>query len=490
MSIEIRKYILTSTLLFFCLIFLAQTKESPAIVKNGLRYNLTEDGRNYFQVTFLNQSWLRFNENNPGSTLMGKSTANTFDIGLRRTRIQLFGQISDRTFLYFQFGQNNFNNVYSSYPTTSGGAQIFNNRKVAAFFHDALCEFNVIKGKNGNTLKIGSGLTIMNGLSRFSQPSISTIATLDVPVFLQYSVDQIDEFDRRLAVYARGQISKLDYRFYLSNPFPISSNGNAPPALDSNSNFVNYVGLPESTNPGLSHQYGGYLSWSFFDLESHTTPYMTGTYLGSKKIFNIAVGGVYQKNATWHVNKNSASQVVDTVFSDMLHLGIETFLDIPLNKEKKSALNAFAGYYLTNYGPNYLRYNGLMNPCTGFSSSALSTAVQKSSFGNAFPMFGTGSVAYFQVAYLIGKNISEGETKTKDIGQFQPFMSCQLANYEALQHRTSSVVDAGINWLVKGHQSKVSLDFQSRPTFKRMADGEIKNDTRKNCFILQYQVFI
>ena len=40
-----------------------------------------------------------------------------------------------------------------------------------------------------------------NGLSRFSQPSIGTIVTMDVPVFAQATVDQTDEFSRKLSVY-------------------------------------------------------------------------------------------------------------------------------------------------------------------------------------------------------------------------------------------------------------------------------------------------
>ena len=139
--------------------------------KEVLKFNLCEDGSRYFQVTFLNQTWLRYNQSNKGTAVLGNETQETFDIGLRRTRIQLFGQITPQVFLYFQFGQNNFNYAFNA----AGG-----NRKLAAFFHDAVCEYKI---SHNNALKIGGGLTITNGLSRFSQPSIGTIMTLDVPVF-------------------------------------------------------------------------------------------------------------------------------------------------------------------------------------------------------------------------------------------------------------------------------------------------------------------
>lgn len=436
-----------------------------------LKFNLNEDGSHYFQATFLNQSWLRYVESNDGTTRFGKAATETFDIGLRRTRIQLFGQVADRAFLYFQFGQNNFNNT-AGYNSTGG------NRKFAAFFHDALSEFRVSKR---DQLKIGAGLTVMNGLSRFSQPSISSIMTLDVPVFLQYSVDQIDQFDRRLAVYARGLIGKLDYRIYASNPFPVNSNGSAAPAISRNANFVNVASATANSNVGINNQYGGYFAYNFFENEPHTTPYMAGTYLGSKKVWNIAVGGVYQKSATWYLSQDETGAYADTSFADMLHLSFETFLDVPVNKEKGTAVNAFAGYYNTNYGKNYLRFNGLMNPATGTKATNL---VQANAFGNSFPMFGTGQIVYAQFGFLLPKNI------LGDSGQLMPYVSAQYADYDALENKAMTVFDIGINWLMNGHRSKLSLDYQNRPTYYLGTGGEIKSGTRKSCVILQYQIFI
>jgi hypothetical protein len=178
-----------------------------------MRLKLNEDGSHYLKWTFLNQVWLRYNDSNPGTTVMGEPADQTFDIGLRRTRIQFYGQLTDHVFFYTQFGQNNFN-----FLSQNGG-----NRKMQVFFHDALGEYKV--WKDNDKLKLGGGLTIANGLSRFSQPSISTIMTMDVPVFAQATVDQTDEFSRKLSVYARGQLGKFDYRVILSDPFPITTNG-------------------------------------------------------------------------------------------------------------------------------------------------------------------------------------------------------------------------------------------------------------------------
>src|SRR6185369_6516907 len=178
-----------------------------------LRYKLNSDGSHYLKLTFLNQIWFRYNNSNPGTLLQNEPADQTFDIGLRRTRFQFFGQLTDHVFFYFQYGQNNFNSV----------SQNAGNRKIQAFFHDALGEYKFKKGSE--KLVLGGGLTITNGLSRFSQPSIGTIMSMDVPVFAQATVDQTDEFSRKLSVYARGQIGKFDYRLVVSDPFPVQTNG-------------------------------------------------------------------------------------------------------------------------------------------------------------------------------------------------------------------------------------------------------------------------
>lgn len=470
------KFTITVVVVLLSLVGFSQNSDSTITKpqkkeKNALKFNISDDGSHYFQVTFLNQTWMRYNQSNDSSTLFNKTQPSTFDIGLRRTRIQMFGQITDRTFLYFQFGQNNFNSAYnySSNPA---------NRKIAAFFHDALCEYKLSKG---NQLKIGGGLTVLNGLSRFSQPSVGSIMTLDVPVFLQYTVDQTDEFARRLAIYARGQLGKLDYRFYLSNPFPINSNGTTPASLSKNANFVNTLAFAPGKSPGINNQYGGYVAYNFFENEGHNTPYMTGTYLGAKKIWNIAFGGVYQKNATWYLSKNAAGNYADTSFANMLHLSVETFLDMPLNKEKGTAVSAFAGYYNTNYGEKYLRYNGIMNPSTGGTAKRM---VQSNAYGNAFPMFGTGQLLYAQLGFILPKKILGDKN-----GQLMPFASAQYADYTALQHKAMVLYDVGFNWLIKGHNSKISLDYQSRPTYSLNSNNDVAVGERKGSVIMQYQIF-
>lgn len=424
--------------------------------KEALKYNLNSDGIHYFQVTFLNQTWLRYNQSNPGTLIEGLPKDNSFDIGLRRTRIQLFGQLSDHVFLYFQFGQNNFN---AQFNTNS-------NRKLAAFFHDAVGEYKITKG---NELKLGAGLTIVNGLSRFSQPSIGSIMTLDVPVFAQTTVDQIDEFSRKLSVYSRGQVGKFDYRFALSDPFPISSAGITLPAI---SEYANFAQL------GHTLQTQGYIIYQFLEHEPHTTPYMTGTYLGKKKIFNIGAGFITQNDAMW--KKGVAN---DTIYQNMRHFAVESYLDMPLNKVNESAISAYVGYFNTDYGTNYLRYNGIMNPANGLDAKAANAITgQGPTYGNALPMFGTGQVIYTQIGYLFPKQLLKGNTK------LMPYASAIFAKYDRLNHLSTNVYNIGLNYFINGHKAKFTLDLQNRPTYL-VNNNILEAGDRLNNLILQYQLF-
>lgn len=428
----------------------------PALEKDALKFNLNQDGSRYFQFTVMNQTWVRFNESNPGTLVEGKPANNTFDIGLRRTRFQAFGQLTDKVFVYFQFGMNNFNSQFNT-----GG-----NRKLHAFFHDALCEYKISKG---NQLKVGGGLTIANGLSRFSQPSVSSIMTMDVPVFAQSTVDQTDEFSRKLSIYARGQIGKFDYRFILSDPFPITSSGATYAFTDKAATFAQV---------GHQLQPQAYLVYQFFDHENHTTPYMTGTYLGKKKIFNIAVGGIFQKDAMWKAGNTG----FDTVYQDMKHFAVESFLDMPLSS-KQDAISAYAGFFSTDYGTNYLRYNGSMNPANGISSTT-SITNHGPAYGNAYPMFGTGQVIYTQLGYLLPENFLKCKSR------FMPYATFTTAKFDRLQEQKMNVYNAGINCLVNGHKSKFTLDWQNRLTYEVAPNtGEVVKGSRKNSVVLQYQIF-
>jgi hypothetical protein len=421
-----------------------------------LRLNLNSDGSHYLKFTILGQVWFRYDESNPGTTVLKKAAPHTFDIGIRRVRFQLYGQITDHAFFYFHFGQDNFNYLAP--------------RKFTPFFQDALAEYRIKKGSEA--LIFGGGLSIISGLSRFTQPQLSNIMSMDVPVFTLPTFDLTDQAGRKLSAYARGQLGKLDYRWIVSNPFPITTSGvanlpNGNPTTP-NSNFA---------QQGNNLQYQALLIWNFFDREPHTTPFMPGTYYGKKTVLNLEAGFVTQKDATW--SSPDGGQTVN--YHALKCWSVAVYCDAPLNKTIGTAVNAYVGYFDTRYGPGYLRYIGVMNPADGPAASATYVAGGQ---GNAFPMYGTGHVVYAQFGYLSGKGLLGNGN-----GTLMPYGTLQTADYDRLDKRTT-VFDLGVNWFISGNKSKLTLDFQSRPSYTLVGNNLIRNAARKSQYVLQYQFFL
>jgi hypothetical protein len=427
---------------------LLATAAGAQTIRDGKLW-LNEDGSNYFKITLAGQFWLRNTDMNPGTTINGFAKDNYTDIGIRRIRLQAFGQIADRVYIYTQIGQNNFN--------------FLSDRKAGFFIHDALGEYAVVKKK----LSLGMGLTAWNGLSRFSSPSVGTIMGLDAPLFEQNTNDVTDQFLRKLSIYAKGKLGKLDYRVVLSSPMSITKSAGYVPTLTNNSSFS-----PEP--PQM--QVHGYFQWQFFDQEDNTNPYATGTYLGRKKVLNIGAGFQYQGNAMWHSNIEPTG--IDTVRTDMKNFAVDVYYDAPVNRFKGTALSAYAVYMHTDYGAGYIRNQATMNPANG----TVRPDVLNGS-GNGYPSFGTGNLVYAQVGYKLKDDLVR---KTS----FMPYASLQYASYDRLND-PMFFWDAGINWLLKGHTSKLTLGYQNRPVYiVKPGNNRADVDGRRGSLILQYQVFL
>ena len=116
----------------FCLSFVLFLFGTIAYCQNKeIKFYMSSDSSKYIKFTYLNQVWLRANQNNPGTIINEEVTSDFIDLGLRRTRMQLFGNVHKNVFVYLQLGQNNFS---------------FNSpRKTGFFIHDALNEFKIYK---------------------------------------------------------------------------------------------------------------------------------------------------------------------------------------------------------------------------------------------------------------------------------------------------------------------------------------------------------
>jgi hypothetical protein len=210
---------------------------------------------------------------------------------------------------------------------------------------------------------------------------------------------------------------------------------------------------------------------------------MAGTYLGKKKVLNVSFGAIYQRNATWYLA--SGTNGVDTQYAAMKLACIEVFYDAPLNWQKGSALHLYLGLFSTNYGKNYLRFNGIMNPADGIQVAGLAKDVG-SQYGNAYPMFGTGKVAYFQQAYLLPQNFLGDVSK---FGQLQVYSTECLTKYQRFNDQTHVNWSCGLNWLMPGNQSKLTMDLSNRPAIQ-LFQSDLHTLTRKSTFTIQYQINI
>ncbi len=410
-----------------------------------IKMSLNDDGSHYIKLTFTAQVWARYNENNPGTTVFGFEKDQLVDIGLRRVRTQFFGKIHDKIFFYTQLGINNFNAIAS--------------RKAPIFFHDVLAEYSITP----RSIQVGMGLTAWTGFARFSSPAVASIMGYDAPLFEQSTNDANDQFLRKLSIYAKGKLGKLDYRFIVSDPFAVQ-----------NSSVVKPIGI----NSDFSYkptklQTSSYIMYQFLDEESNLTPYLTGTYLGKKKILNIGAGYQYQSDAMWHWSDGISK---DTVYENMFHYAVDLFYDHPLGS-KGSAISIYTAYMHMGFGKNYIRNLGVMNPADG----VLSNTQTVNGAGNAFPMMGTGNILFAQFGYLLPYSVL-GEKH----GQLQLYTMLMYSNFDRLKQPVATY-DLGLNWYIDGYRSKLSLNYQNRPVFSSI---DLKEDSRKSMIVLQFQIAI
>jgi hypothetical protein len=72
-------------------------------------------------------------------------------------------------------------------------------------------------------------------------------------------------------------------------------------------------------------------------------------------------------------------------------------------------------------------------------------------------------------------------------GTLMPYVTLQSAKLDRLD-KQMNVYDVGLNWFIKGHTSKLTLDYQSRPVYSLQGTDLIRSD-RKGQLTLQYQIF-
>lgn len=421
----------------------ARAQDEPKT--KGLIVYLDEEQAHFLKFGTSVQIWVRNTKMNPGSKLseggLIQDVAN--DVSIRRLRVSMDAQFTERASGFFQLGVNNVNYLAG--------------RGAAVQLLDAYAEYKV-----SNAFSFGVGKSIWNGLSRYSGPSSARSLTLDIPIVPLPTLNITDSVLRKLGVWAKGQVSRLDYRAIVFKPFAVE----AQEPKEGEAAF---------TDDGLADAIGvsSYVKWQFFEKESNRLPFSPGTYLGRKKVLNLGTGVEFQQDRTVHLEQG------EPVLNNLKLWAVDVFLDLPLSTERQTAVTAYAAIYDYDFGPNSVRNIGVNNPARFVDPDEGSL----NGPGNAYPIVGTGRTLYFQAGYLFRPFGQEG-----GLGQLQAFADFQSSDYDGLDGRMNGW-NAGVHWLIRGHKSRLSFAYQSRPIFKEEGDRRDEAE-RKGMIIVQYQFML
>ncbi|CAA6823288.1 MAG: conserved hypothetical protein [uncultured Aureispira sp.] len=371
-----------------------QAQGSPDY-SGGFKIKLKDDGSKYIRII----SWAQIQVNTTlPSSVLNTNTQVAFN--LRRARVLMFSQITDKFLILVHFGQNSLNASTMS-PTGKGaGSQLF--------FHDVWAQYSLHKNHT-----IGAGLHYFNGISRLNNQSTLNMMTMDNNRQSWATIGLTDQFARHLGLFGKGSFGQFQYRLAVNNA---ANNGldARDPVL--NSDEAVYGGSRLINDISANFTYAGYFEYQLFEKESNFLPYKVGTYMGSKKLLNIGAG--------FFLHPNGAVQLTDTLGGyqgELVNIfAVDVFFETPLG-ETNSALTAYGTFQLNNYGKNY-----------------------------KYSAYGSGYMAYGHVGYLFAS--------AKKV-RFQPYVSFATNGYDAVQDNMN-VLGAGLNCYLSGHNSKLTLEYK------------------------------
>lgn len=460
------KKILTATLIFVLILAnITANAQGSTEYGSGVKLNLNTDGSKYIRFIFWNQIWARSIKNNPGTLVGGEASDRTFDIGARRVRTIAYAQLSPRYLILVHFGINNQSFINGGAPGTAGTGGNGVGKKPQLFYHDVWNEYAILPTKNpvtGQTNKAslyaGAGLHYWNGISRMTSASTLNFMMIDAPLVNWPTLEVSDQFIRQFGVYAKGNLGKLHYRMNVNKPFATNTTPlPASPAVDNNGN--------------AKAAFGGYADYQLLDQEAEVLPFRVGTYAGTKKVFNIGAGFYHNKDGTRSLTESGITNKHNISIQS-----VDAFADLPIgNKEKNMALTAYCVLYNYNFGPDYIRTTGIMN--TGsIDPNYLGTKAQEGP-GNARYLLGTGKVWYTQAGIMLPKTISKKV-------RVQPIAAYTLKDLDALDEK-GHYYDIGSNFYIDGHNSKITLQYSSRPLYNNN-----RVFTRAGEWQMQFQIYL
>jgi hypothetical protein len=470
-----RVYLILTLALLGCLKAHGQGSEPYG---KGLKIDLDSTQEKYLRLIFWNQIWMRAIDHNPGTLVNDVPVTNTWDISARRLRFLGYAQISPRYLVLFHIGINNQTFATGGAPGASGTGPNGAGKKPQVFVHDAWNEYAILptfdpetKERNRTTLYFGAGLHYWNGLSRMTSASTLNFLTLDAPMVNWPLVENSDQFVRQFGLYIKGKMGNIYYRLHLNKPFAT----NLPPPDPDPTRGPTAVDNNGTAKPAL----GGYFEYQFLDHEENQLPFRVGTYLATKRVFNVGAG--FYHNGEGTMSKAFYNNVVLLNKHDISLFAVDVFADLPVGAPSRNM--AFTGYtvfYTYNMGPNYLRTIGIMNPASGLEPGLNPNDATLNGPGNARMFVGTGNIWYTQAGFLL-----PGSAKQKF--RIQPYAAYTFKNLEALD-QNEHAFDIGCNFFLDGHHAKFTPQFSTRQLFGAVGERTVKG-TRGE-FLLQFQVYL
>lgn len=377
----------------------------------GYRINFNDDGTKYMRFISWGQFWAQYNDDAPDGT-------EKLSMSVRRARILSWIKFSDRFSLVAHFGLNSLNAGNAGPVGKDDSAQLF--------FHDFWGEYKVAKD-----FYAGAGLHYWNGVSRLNNQSTLNMLTLDNNRSSWSTLGLSDQFARHIGVYVKGKFGKLQYRFALNEANTNTLDNDGTPRDVGTATVYRGREVLGSADAGKVIQ--GYLDYNFLDQESNALPYKVGTYMGSKKVFNIGAG--FFSHPSGVVLPNGEGD-------DVLLFAADAFYDAPIG-DNGSAITAYATYQNNDYGEDFY-----LGP------------------------YATGNMIYGHVGYVLPGD----KTKTR----FQPYVAYSTRSIDAIDDNANQF-KLGANIFFTGHHSKLSFDY----TNDKVGDGDATG-----VFTVQAMIFL
>jgi hypothetical protein len=417
----------------------------------GMKVNLSPDGSKYLRFIGWAQFWAQYNENNSNTLRAGAAKSDQTAFSIRRARLITLAQLNPRFLMILDMGMENQSTISGGTPGDLNGP----GKRAPFYIHEAVGEYRINK-----YLSLGAGLNYQNGISRMTSASTANMLAYDIPVVNFPTLDQTDQFGFFLGAYAKGRIGGFDYKLTIDDPF-LPSAANTPATVRTNVAAF----YPRNANK----IYQGYFDYEFLDKEANLLPFTTGTYLGTKKVFNIGAGfhynadGMFSRPSALPATLPADPYAIGFRTHDIKLFGADVFYDAPIDTASNTAVTFYGVYYHYDLGPNYVRNAGVINPGTSAAIPAGFTGATNL-YGNALPLIGTGNSIYAQLGLLLPKNLLGPKAK------LQPYVAYLHNNLEGLRNSDGTikgvnVYDAGLNLYLDGHNAKFTLNYRARPDF-------------------------